>query len=153
MTGPDNVHKALAKSVDQLDASRRVGWAKYHELETRQGDILRDLNMARSDIEIYRRALSRALGAVAGAFGERDFDGVLSQVVGYNSSLAIQHALDETELVHGFNTGEFVMGRKKRTSRSKQDNNARKVLAVRLGFKSVDELVRFVKMAQKWTEL
>ena len=43
--------EALTKSVIAMDSSRRVGWAKAFEFERQTDEVLRDLNLARGDLD------------------------------------------------------------------------------------------------------
>lgn len=55
---------ALSKSVLDLDASRRVGWARAYEASSREDDALRDLNIARSDLALLTRFAAYAFGVL-----------------------------------------------------------------------------------------
>lgn len=47
-----------------IDASRRVGWAKFYDVTERLDDALRDLNIARDDREIFEHGFSFMVGVM-----------------------------------------------------------------------------------------
>lgn len=53
---------ALSRAVTSTDASRRVGWASAYEAKAKLDETERDLNMARSDANVYRRGTSLLYG-------------------------------------------------------------------------------------------
>ena len=51
----DDTTTALTKSVLNMDASRRVGWAKAFSAEASADDLARQVNIATSERDIFRR--------------------------------------------------------------------------------------------------
>lgn len=65
-----NCEDALVKSVHVMDASRRVGWAKYFSSVEAADELARDLNMARSDSDLMCRFAGYLYGLVTVAAPE-----------------------------------------------------------------------------------
>lgn len=59
-----NTIDALVTSVEELDRSRRVGWAVSYDRKEKLDSALHDLNIARGDSDIYRSVASYLLGYV-----------------------------------------------------------------------------------------
>lgn len=56
---------ALVTALSVTDTSRRVGWAKYFSAADQLDELSRDLNVARSDVDL----MSRFAGYLYGALG------------------------------------------------------------------------------------
>ena len=57
---------ALSASVKDIDASRRVGWAKAYDSTAKLDEMARMYNLAKGDAEMWRRGASYTVGFVQG---------------------------------------------------------------------------------------
>lgn len=60
--GDKETSEALARAVNDLDQSRRVGWATSYDKAEKLDSALKELNHARLDAQNYRRIASFLLG-------------------------------------------------------------------------------------------
>jgi hypothetical protein len=113
MTETDQVVSALTKSVHDLDASRRVGWAKMFSAVERLDVAERDRSIAKEDRQLFCQRLSYLYGfferylewlGEPGKIASRELHMALSRV----SSEPIRSVLDSTEMRHGREHAERV---------------------------------------------
>lgn len=71
MTNPTGQIEALTKSVNDLDASRRVGWARSYEAATKHEETERDLNVARGDLAMVTKLAAYMFGMLTALQAEQ----------------------------------------------------------------------------------
>lgn len=131
--------RALATSVFAIDASRRVAWAKHFDSESRLDDALRDLNVARHDVEMYRRALSFMSGALDVYSGH----GGVENRDAFAVDLAERYGvvLDDAEQEAGRRAARRQLADQIRGSWREVRDKAAQSIAKAAGFGDVNELI------------
>ncbi|WP_195167619.1 hypothetical protein [Mycobacteroides abscessus] len=97
---------AVTKSVNCLDTSRRVAWAKMYAALERGEQAERDLSRAREDVELLSRLAGFAYGITKALGLEKLYADYLNGDVGQIGEYLQQGAINA-----GVNSGESAIGR------------------------------------------
>jgi hypothetical protein len=109
----ENVVSALAAGLNAAEKSRRVGWAKYFEAEAAADESFRNLNVAKGDIDLYRKAASTYYGiawaVLAHVYGVAEAQAMMEQ----NFPGDDQTALLDSWVRRGVHRGKLLVRRRK----------------------------------------
>lgn len=161
---------ALAKSVHVINASRRVGWAKAYEAEANLDSALHDVNIFRSDRDVYRKALSFMFGMFSSLMDTKSATrNLLRQAVEAYGGVDV--VLDGRSVEKGRRRGDAIkaadetyqeehsidqtLKADRRRRNSREWNRAHEIAACSLaghyGFASVDEMLVILGKYQQAT--
>ncbi len=149
--------EALAKAVNVMDSSRRVGWAKAYSAAEQADAAARDANIARGDRDAFQRGLSYLYGLVI-ELSNGALNGLLAHAI--KEVAGADSLMDEAAVKQGRRRGvslraaddAYAEERSLKEAAKRRNANASKRqwetasrrgvenLAARYGFRSIAEL-------------